>query len=216
MQIKVLIVHPSLIMQTALTSLLSTESTFQVVSTFGHGSDLVELLENSKQVIDIILLDPTLEHSEVIAQIVALSNAKIILFTLDDDSPLLEIWIKEGVRGVLGRDADFSQLVKAITKVNAGEFWLNRHATSKLLNTLRTTRESTPEQARIALLTTKEKLLIQAIVNGGGQTLRSTAKILKISENTVRNHLTSIYSKLALANRLELFVFAQRYLNAAN
>ena len=117
------------------------------------------------------------------------------------------------MRGVLGRDADFGQLAKAMSKVYAGEFWLNRAATSRILSAFGSAKELTPEQAKIALLTAKEKLVVQALVNGGGQTLRSTAKNLNISENTVRNHLTSIYSKLALANRLELFVFAQQHLS---
>ncbi len=213
MQIKILIVHPSRLMQAALTGLISTDKNFHVVSTLGRGTDLIELLDQTTELFDLILLDPTLEHSELITKIVALSHAKIILLTLDEESPLLETWVKEGVRGVLGCDADFAQLTKAMSKVYAGEFWLNRVATSRLLSTFGAARELTPEQARIALLTAKEKMVIQAIVNGGGQTLRDTAKILKISENTVRNHLTSIYSKLSLANRLELFVFAQQHLS---
>ncbi len=211
MQIKILIVHPSRIIQSALTRLINTDKNFRVASTFGRGLDLMELLQTSSEQVDIILLDPTAEHSGLISQIAPLTNAKIILLTLDEDSPQLEVWVKEGVRGVLGRDADFGQLLKAMTKVYAGEFWLNRLATSRILSSLGGAKELTPEQARIALLTAKEKIIIQAVVNGAGQTLRSTAILLKISENTVRNHLTSIYSKLALTNRLELFVFVQQH-----
>lgn len=211
MQIKILIVHPSRIIQSALTRLINTDKNFRVASTFGRGLDLMELLQTSSEQVDIILLDPTAEHSGLISQIAPLTNAKIILLTLDEDSPQLEVWVKEGVRGVLGRDADFGQLLKAMTKVYAGEFWLNRLATSRILSSLGGAKELTPEQARIALLTAKEKIIIQAVVNGAGQTLRSTAILLKISENTLRNHLTSIYSKLALTNRLELFVFVQQH-----
>ena len=211
MQIKILIVHSSRIIQSALTRLINTDKNFRVASTFGRGLDLMELLQTSSEQVDIILLDPTAEHSGLISQIAPLTNAKIILLTLDEDSPQLEVWVKEGVRGVLGRDADFGQLLKAMTKVYAGEFWLNRLATSRILSSLGGAKELTPEQARIALLTAKEKIIIQAVVNGAGQTLRSTAILLKISENTVRNHLTSIYSKLALTNRLELFVFVQQH-----
>ena len=211
MQIKILIVHPSRIIQSALTRLINTDKNFRVASTFGRGLDLMELLQTSSEQVDIILLDPTAEHSGLISQIAPLTNAKIILLTLDEDSPQLEVWVKEGVRGVLGRDADFGQLLKAMTKVYAGEFWLNRLATSRILSSLGGAKELTPEQARIALLTAKEKIIIQAVVNGAGQTLRSIAILLKISENTLRNHLTSIYSKLALTNRLELFVFVQQH-----
>jgi DNA-binding NarL/FixJ family response regulator len=95
--------------------------------------------------------------------------------------------------------------------VYEGEFWFNRHITSCIFRNLGQTKELSDEQKRIAALTTKEKLVVKAVVDGGGKTLRETAKDLEISENTVRNHLRSIYSKLDLANRLELFVFAQQH-----
>ena len=210
MQIQILIVHPSRIIQAALTKLIATDTNFKVVATFSRGSEIVEFLEKSEEKFDLILLDPTLEHSGLVTKIISMGHLKIILLTLDDESASLETWVKSGVRGILGLDADFSQLTKAMTKVYAGEFWFNREATSRLLSSLGSARELTPEQLKIAQLTAKEKVVIQAIVNGGGQTLRETAKILQISENTVRNHLSSIYEKLALANRLELFVFAKQ------
>ena len=210
MQIQILIVHPSRIIQAALTKLIATDTNFKVVATFSRGSEIVEFLEKSEEKFDLILLDPALEHFGLVTKIISMGHLKIILLTLDDESASLETWVKSGVRGILGLDADFSQLTKAMTKVYAGEFWFNREATSRLLSSLGSARELTPEQLKIAQLTAKEKVVIQAIVNGGGQTLRETAKILQISENTVRNHLSSIYEKLALANRLELFVFAKQ------
>jgi DNA-binding CsgD family transcriptional regulator len=83
--------------------------------------------------------------------------------------------------------------------------------TSRIFSSLGQAKALSDEQKRIAALTAKEKLVVKAVLDGGGKTLRDTAKDLEISENTVRNHLRSIYSKLNLANRLELFVFAQQH-----
>jgi DNA-binding NarL/FixJ family response regulator len=124
----------------------------------------------------------------------------------------LDECIKEGARGVIGVDADIDHFVKALTKVHEGEYWLNRQATSRILSTLgQPPKELSPEQVKINSLTAKEKLVVQAVLQGNGQTLHNTAQDLKISENTLRNHLTSIYSKLGLANRTELFIFAQQH-----
>jgi len=69
--------------------------------------------------------------------------------------------------------------------------------------------QSGPETARIALLTRREHeivfLLSQALQN------KQIASRLSISETTVRHHLTSIFAKLGVGNRLELIVFAYRY-----
>lgn len=212
MQIQTLIVHPSRILQAALAGLIGKDTTFKVVTTVSSGLELIQTLETSSNTGDIVLLDPTLESPDLVSRISKVTDAKIILLTLDDESPLLDAWIKEGVRGVLGRDPDPSLLMRAITKVYAGEFWLTRAATSRLLSGLGGIKELTPEQARVASLTAKEKVVIKAIVHSGGHTLRDTARLLKISEHTVRNHLASVYSKLGVANRVELFVFAQQHI----
>jgi DNA-binding NarL/FixJ family response regulator len=123
----------------------------------------------------------------------------------------VEDWLKEGACGLVDSQADSTEILKAIAKVYAGEFWFNRQISSRSFSSLDQTKELSDEQKRIAALTTKEKLVVKAVVDGGGKTLRETAKDLEISENTVRNHLRSIYSKLGLANRLELFVFAQQH-----
>jgi len=146
-------------------------------------------------------------------RIAAMSDAKVLLLALEREPSNVEDWLKEGARGLINPQADSAQLLKAISKVYAGEFWFNRQITSRIFSGLGQAKELSDEQKRIAELTAKEKLVVKAVVDGGGKTLRETAKDLEISENTVRNHLRSIYSKLGLANRLELFVFAQQHLS---
>jgi two-component system nitrate/nitrite response regulator NarL len=64
---------------------------------------------------------------------------------------------------------------------------------------------------RIATLTAKERKVVQTVVEGSGALTRVLAKKLFISEHTLRNHLTSIYHKLGVANRIELYVYATRH-----
>ena len=95
------------------------------------------------------------------------------------------------------------------------EVWLDRASTGRLLVEL--SRRSagapppTPEQQRIATLTLREREIIAVMAAHAGATAKAIAQKLHISEHTLRNHLTSIYEKLDVANRLELFAFAHQH-----
>lgn len=212
MQIQILVVHPSPLVQSALECLVRTDTSYSVVKTFSKGDELAVFLTTTTDRFDVVLLSTEQEQPSLMLRIAAMSDAKVLLLALEREPSNVEDWLKEGARGLINPQADSAQLLKAISKVYAGEFWFNRQITSRIFSGLGQAKELSDEQKRIAELTAKEKLVVKAVVDGGGKTLRETAKDLEISENTVRNHLRSIYSKLGLANRLELFVFAQQHL----
>jgi DNA-binding NarL/FixJ family response regulator len=211
MQIQVLVVHPSPIVQSALDFLVRHDTSCHVVKTFGRGDELALFLTTTTDRFDVVLLNTEHEQPSLMLRIAAMSDAKVLLLALEREPSNVEDWLKEGACGLVNAQADSAELLKAISKVCAGEFWFNRQIAPRTFSSLGQTKELSDEQKRIAALTAKEKLVVKAVVDGGGKTLRETAKDLEISENTVRNHLRSIYSKLGLANRLELFVFAQQY-----
>ena len=213
MALRVLIIHPSGIMQAALRRLIDRPGQVLVTGFATDVDSACELIRNPDHTYDVILLEMTHARAEgSVAKLVEQGNARVIVMSPTDAPAQVDLWIREGARGVLGPAADSDQLYKAMVKVNEGEFWLNRQMTSRILSGINIpARELTPEETRINRLTNKERIVIRAILAGQGQTLRNTAVALEISEHTLRNHLTSIYTKLEVANRLELFVFAQRY-----
>lgn len=209
---QLLIVHPINIMRIALSKFVNAIADCRVVCSLGDVSAAIDYLNNSEESIDLILVDSMNVKPTEITRLIEVTAAKVLIISNDDHSPDIDGWVKEGVRGVLSPEADEAQFTKALQKVCQGEYWLNRDVTSRILSGLGGANEPSPEQVLTAQLTAKEKLVIKALVEGQGQTLRATAQGLNISENTVRNHLTSIYAKLGVANRLELFVFAQRFM----
>ncbi|MCS0628024.1 helix-turn-helix transcriptional regulator [Telluria mixta] len=64
------------------------------------------------------------------------------------------------------------------------------------------------------LLTPRERRVLQAVIANKVRTNKDLAKHLFISESTLRNHLSSIYQKLGVSNRLDLYVYAQNHLAA--
>ena len=68
-----------------------------------------------------------------------------------------------------------------------------------------------PEQRRIDQLTPRERQLVVTLASDAAAPGKVVAQRLHISEHTLRNHLTSVYGKLGVSNRVELYAFAQRH-----
>ncbi len=214
MTIRVMIIHASRVLRTALGNLIEQQQGFRVAGAAGSVDDALNMFNRAPPDYDLILVDSGLAVSGSVEKLQSVSLAKIMMIAADETDAALDGWIKEGARGIIGVDADVSHLIKAMSKVYEGEYWLNRQVTSRILSSLgQYAKELTPEQLLIKSLTAKEKDVARAILRGNGETLRATAQALEISENTLRNHLTSVYSKLKVANRTELFIFAQQYLD---
>lgn len=127
---------------------------------------------------------------------------------------LIEASVLKGLKGVVQKQADSAILLKAILAVHHGELWLDRQVTSRLLRGL-TVREVNPESI-LDRLTKREQMIYKAVIKQAGAPSRLIATDLHISEHTLRNHLTAIYSKLGVSSRLELLVLAQRECGATS
>ena len=208
-----MLIHASRVIRTAIGNLIDLQQGFHVVAAVSNAKEAIECLIQKSAACDLILIDGSVLQPGTIAEMLAVSAARLVILSENESDGSLDACIKEGARGVIGVDADVEHFVKALTKVHEGEYWLNRQATSRILSTLgQPSKELSAERIKINSLTAKETLVVKAVLRGNGQTLHNTAMDLKISENTLRNHLTSIYSKLGLANRTELFIFAQQHL----
>ena len=175
-----------------------------------------ELLEQASP--DVIILDLDLGQEsglDAIPKLLATSNAKILILTGLRDESVRHSAVLAGARGVVEKEARAETILAAISKVHQGEIWLDRAATGRLLvevsrkSAVRST--TTPEQRKIAALTVREREIIALTASNAGATAKVIAEKLHISEHTLRNHLTSIYEKLGVANRLELFAFAHQH-----
>jgi two-component system, NarL family, nitrate/nitrite response regulator NarL len=159
---------------------------------------------------DIVLVDPDGDgvKLEAVSILTEATVGPILLFTGNADQQVHSRAIQLGASGVVLKQAPAELLGRAVERVAAGELWIDRARTATMIaNAVR--RRQDPEAAKIGTLTKREREIVALI----GQGLRNTAiaKQLFISAATVRNHLTSILSKLALSNRFELAVYAFRH-----
>ena len=165
---------------------------------------------------DVVVVDLDGEQgTEPLVLLHGQTSARILAVTGSPHEALHDEAVMAGARGVVDkRDADAAQtLLKAIEKVHLGEIWIDRNATSRIFMELARRKAASvqnPDKQKIASLTRRELQALTMLASDPGNSSRDVAEKLFISENTLRNHVTSIYSKLGLANRVDLYAFAQR------
>jgi two-component system nitrate/nitrite response regulator NarL len=211
--IRVVILSPYPFVRAGLRLLLDNQEDMQVVGESGDLMESVAIIASQKPAI-ILLESPSesdMARDFVTTLVKAWDQSRIILLTGKDDTKKYLKAVQEGAIGVVFRAQPVDVLLKAIRKVNAGEVWIERSMVADLLTSLSRSRiglSTDPEAESIARLSHREKQVIQLI--GKGLKNQQIATQLCISESTVRRHLTSIYSKLGVSDRLELLIFANR------
>lgn len=166
---------------------------------------------------DVILLDLDLNGVsalEVLPALLSNSASNVLIFTGARDQATLDLAIFKGARGVLRKDASAEHVIKAIEKTAAGEIWLDRQTLGRVFSEFvvpKAPPQRDPAVEKHESLTAKEQKVIYAVVEGSGALNAALAERLFISEHTLRNHLTSIYHKLGVSNRLELYVYAVKH-----
>jgi DNA-binding NarL/FixJ family response regulator len=164
---------------------------------------------------DVIVLDLDLEGRssiEILPQLLQDSGgARVMILSGNRDQGLLAQAVKLGARGVVSKEAPAEVVLNGIRSVYRGETCLDPGLMNALLGQLAAPAKADPEAARIASLTPKERKIVAVVVEGNGAPNKELASRLFIAEPTLRNNLTTIYQKLGVANRLELYVYATKH-----
>ena len=202
------IVADHLALRAGLQLLLEKGSTIKVVGMASNLSDAVSTIAAEKP--DVIMLDSDLGEEDGFSVLPSLlgtsGNARIIVLTSRKDPETHRLAVNLGAMGVVQKAADADILMKAIEKVHQGEVWIDRAVMGSVLIDFRTGRDVNPEAIKISKLTTREKEIIRLV--GLGLKNKAIAEQLFISEITVAHHLSSIFSKLEVSNRLDLLIYA--------
>jgi DNA-binding NarL/FixJ family response regulator len=145
---------------------------------------------------------------------VLISGRHVLLFAEEVGTETLSQSLRCGAHGLLSRRSSADEIIKAIGKTHEGELWFGREATCLALSALRGGEPARAHASRDDLesLTPRERRVLQVVIGNKVRTNKDLAKRLFISESTLRNHLSSIYQKLGVSNRLDLYVYAQSHL----
>jgi two-component system nitrate/nitrite response regulator NarL len=192
----------------------SDSPNMKLIGTASDIAEAVAILEREQP--DVILLDIDLNGVNSLDSMPLLRNATsamVLILTGMRDPETHERAVMAGARGVVQKEVSAEMILKAIRKVHEGEIWLDRMTTGRIFTKLldHSHNQVSPEAAKIASLTSREREIVSVMVNQGHSTNKQIAAHLNMSEHTLRNHLSSIYSKLEVENRLELVMYAVKH-----
>lgn len=205
--------HPTIIW--GLERLIESEQPRMAVAGKASGTDsALSLLDQARP--DVVILDLDLGGEsglDAIPLLLKKTAAKILILTGVRDCSAHEAAIRAGALGVVGKETAPAELLQAIERVHRGELTVDRQTTERLLATISRNAaapERNPGQKRLESLTARERDIVLALMRQPQLPLKDIAGELTISERTLRNHLSSIYEKLGVSGRLELYVFSSK------
>lgn len=203
MKIKVMITDDQRLMREGLKTILDLEEDLTVVGLAENGKDALDKITDAQP--DVLLMDIRMpimngvECTGIIKQ--RYPEVKVlILTTFDDDEFIIEA-LKNGAVGYLLKDLPSEKLVGAIRDVYNGNSIMQPEIAAKVISHITGTKKAQPEE-----LTDREKDVLQLV--GKGLSNVEIAKKLFISEGTVKNYISNLYSKLGVNDRSKLTLYA--------
>ena len=205
---RVLLVDDHPVLREGLRLLLDTRPDLHVVAEAGTAAEAVAAAARERP--DLVLLDVDLGGENGLDLLPRLletaPGARVIVLTGIKDPEVHQQALARGARGLVVKDKARTVLLRAVEKVQLGERWFERGILTRQID-----RVMAPdsEARRIATLTDREREIITLV--GRGLKNQQIADALFLSEKTVRNHITAIFSKLGVSDRFELALFAYRH-----
>jgi two-component system nitrate/nitrite response regulator NarL len=206
--IRILIVDDHAIVRAGLRMLIDQNPAMEVVGVAGDRAEALALAASEQP--NMIILDILLGDDDGLSFLPQLrevaTDSRVLVLTGLRSSESQRRAIIAGAMGVVLKEHAAEVLIKAINKVHQGEVWLDRSLMGSVLDAITQTPEVDPETERIASLTERERQVIALIAEGLKN--KQIGERLFISETTVTHHLSSIFSKLEVSDRLELVIYA--------
>lgn len=178
---------------------------FDLVGVAHDGEEAVRLAAELQP--DVVLMDvrmPRLDGVEATRQIhERYPRMKIVVLTTFDDDDYIEVALKFGAIGYLLKNIPPADLIRAVRAVHGGVTQMAPEVVEKLLSRHKAGGGPMPEAPAVPeTLTRREKDVLELVREACDN--RQIAARLGVSEQTVKNHMHSLYEKLGVANRLQL------------
>jgi DNA-binding NarL/FixJ family response regulator len=199
--IRVVLVDDQQLIRQGVRSLLGLTGDISVIAEASDGDDGIAVIRRERP--DVVLLDLRMPKTDGVAVLKALQAdavlpPTIILTTFDDDVALLEA-VRAGAKGYLLKDVSLEQLTAAIRDVAAGGTVIRPMVTERVMRGLEHVRREFDSLSPPDPLTRREVEILRLMA--GGYSNREIASALGTAEGTVKNHASSILSKLGVRDR---------------
>jgi DNA-binding NarL/FixJ family response regulator len=206
-RLRVLIADDHPVFRGGLRALLTTDPDFEVVAEAATGAEAIALSNQAQP--DVVLMDLHMpDHDGVAATREILQtdpHIAVLVLTMFDDDDSVFAAMRAGARGYLLKGTNQADIVRAVHAVGAGGAMFGPAVAQRVLEFFANA-QSRPALA-FPQLTDREREVLDLIAQG--RTNSSIAQHLAISEKTVRNHVSNIFTKLAVADRAQAVVKAR-------
>lgn len=197
--------HP--IVLDGLETLFRLEPDFQIAARCVSGEEAVVAVRRHQP--DVLILDIHMPRKDGLAVLRDLRREKlptkvVLLAAVLEEDEVLEA-LRLDVRGMVLKELAPQMVVQCVRKVHAGERWLEKHAVTRVVDSL--LRREAGEREAANVLTPREIEMVGMVARGLRN--KEMSERLAISEGTVKIHLHHIYRKLKVENRVELILYAQ-------
>lgn len=208
--IRVLIADDQRLIRDGISSLLDIQQGLSVVGVACDGREAVQRAVELTP--DVVLMDvrmPELDGVAAAAEVLrAVPGCRVLMLTTFDDEEYVVEALRAGASGYLLKDLPAADLAQAVRMAHAGVHQFDPSATGRLVSALG--RRPAPEPAATdTSLTAREVEVLRLIA--AGATNREIARRLVVSEGTVKNHVSSILSRLGLRDRTQAAIYAHEH-----
>ncbi|GAB4468215.1 MAG: response regulator transcription factor [Armatimonadaceae bacterium] len=209
--IRLVIAEDETMTREMLARLLSLEDDITVVGTAADGQKALQMVRYQKP--DVLLTDigmPQVNGIELTDTLRReMPEVGVVILTIYNDDDRVFSAIKAGAKGYILKDSPPEETISAIRAVGRGEALLHPSLVARVMNEFaRLSVQKAADNAVFAELTDREREVLAEI--GKGKRNRDIAETLFISEKTVKNHISSIFSKLEINSRAEAALLAAR------
>ncbi|GAA0355223.1 response regulator transcription factor [Alkalibacterium iburiense] len=208
--VRILLAEDQVLVRQGLKMMIETDPRLKVTGEASNGREAIELCESHTfdlAILDIRMPEMTgLEASRLIKE--RWPKMKIlILTTFNDEEYALEA-LKTKVNGYLLKDGESEELIRAINQCLEGGLMIEGHVAAKVMPSLLEQNSLTHQTLNESL--TEREVAILALI-GEGKNNQEIASELFLSVGTVKNHISTILSKLELRDRTQLAIYALKH-----
>jgi DNA-binding NarL/FixJ family response regulator len=212
--IRVLIADGQPIVLEGLRAVLAQHDNIQIV---GEASDGMETIEKTVTLDpDVVIMDLRMPRVDGLTALRSIHTraprSKVILFSSGDNKDGFVEAMKLGCSGILSKESPPTLIERSISKVYAGEIWLDSNTTAAVIRQFASPGDFAPPATNgktsreRAQLSQREREIIILIAQGYKN--KEIAEKMFITEQTVKNHLHNVFDKLGVSDRLELALYA--------
>jgi DNA-binding NarL/FixJ family response regulator len=209
--IRILIVDDQYLIRQGLKSMLESNEDIQVIGEAENGQRAIEQISTLQP--DIVLMDIRMPVMDGVAATKTIAQQypeiKVLVLTTFDDDEYVSQAMRLGAKGYLLKDTEPDELMLAIRSVYKGQTLMGPGLLEKVLMPVAPTVIAVEPPPELAQLTPRELDVLRLIASGANN--REIAQSLFLSENTVKNYVTNILSRLNLRDRTQAALFAHSW-----